>query len=87
MPIYQALEKADGIVENITWDLFRETLIEQAEQVRQRTLVCPVSLHCYISSGAVTGDPKAAAVWWGGQTSGCGQGVLPLLDQITHQAL
>ena len=33
MPIYQCLEKAGGIVENITWDLFRETLIEQAEQV------------------------------------------------------
>ena len=34
MPIYQCLEKADGIVENITWELFRETLLEQAEQVR-----------------------------------------------------
>lgn len=33
MPIYQCLEKAGGIVENITWELFRETLIEQAEQV------------------------------------------------------
>ena len=33
VPIYQALEKAGGIVENITWELFRETLIEQAEQV------------------------------------------------------
>ena len=33
VPIYQCLEKADGIVENITWDLFRQTLIEQAEQV------------------------------------------------------
>jgi phosphomethylpyrimidine synthase len=33
VPIYQCLEKAGGLVENITWDLFRETLIEQAEQV------------------------------------------------------
>ena len=32
VPIYQCLEKAGGIVENITWELFRETLIEQAEQ-------------------------------------------------------
>lgn len=32
VPIYQCLEKADGIVENITWDLFKETLLEQAEQ-------------------------------------------------------
>jgi len=35
VPIYQCLEKADGIVENITWPLFRETLIEQAEQARR----------------------------------------------------
>lgn len=33
VPIYQCLEKAGGIVENITWELFRETLLEQAEQV------------------------------------------------------
>ena len=33
VPIYQCLEKAGGIVENITWELFRETLMEQAEQV------------------------------------------------------
>lgn len=32
MPIYQCLEKAGGIVENITWELFKETLLEQAEQ-------------------------------------------------------
>ena len=37
VPIYQCLEKADGVVENITWELFRETLIEQAEQVQHRT--------------------------------------------------
>jgi phosphomethylpyrimidine synthase len=30
----QALEKAGGVVENITWELFKETLLEQAEQVR-----------------------------------------------------
>ncbi len=32
VPIYQALEKVGGMVENLTWDIFRETLIEQAEQ-------------------------------------------------------
>jgi phosphomethylpyrimidine synthase len=32
VPMYQCLEKAGGVVENITWELFRETLIEQAEQ-------------------------------------------------------
>ncbi|WP_074380864.1 phosphomethylpyrimidine synthase ThiC [Bartonella doshiae] len=32
VPIYQALEKVQGIAENLTWDIFRDTLIEQAEQ-------------------------------------------------------
>jgi len=32
VPIYQALEKVDGKAEDLTWDLFRDTLIEQAEQ-------------------------------------------------------
>jgi phosphomethylpyrimidine synthase len=32
VPIYQALEKVDGKPEELTWDLFRDTLIEQAEQ-------------------------------------------------------
>ncbi|KAL7476728.1 hypothetical protein ACHAW6_002572 [Cyclotella cf. meneghiniana] len=32
VPIYQALEKVDGIAENLTWEVFKETLLEQAEQ-------------------------------------------------------
>lgn len=32
VPIYQALEKVNGRVEDLTWELFRDTLIEQAEQ-------------------------------------------------------
>ena len=32
VPIYQALEKVDGIAENLSWQVFEETLIEQAEQ-------------------------------------------------------
>jgi phosphomethylpyrimidine synthase len=32
VPIYQALEKVGGKAEELTWDIFRETLIEQAEQ-------------------------------------------------------
>ncbi len=32
VPIYQALEKVNGIVEDLTWEIFRDTLIEQAEQ-------------------------------------------------------
>jgi phosphomethylpyrimidine synthase len=32
VPIYQALEKVDGKAEDLTWELYRDTLIEQAEQ-------------------------------------------------------
>ena len=32
VPIYQALEKVGGIAEDLTWDIFRDVLIEQAEQ-------------------------------------------------------
>ncbi|QCU90753.1 phosphomethylpyrimidine synthase ThiC [Thiomicrorhabdus sediminis] len=32
VPIYQALEKVNGIAEDLTWEIFRDTLIEQAEQ-------------------------------------------------------
>ncbi|MEC3909645.1 phosphomethylpyrimidine synthase ThiC [Sphingobium sp. CR2-8] len=32
VPIYQALEKVGGIAEDLTWDIFRDTLVEQAEQ-------------------------------------------------------
>ena len=46
VPIYQALEKADGIAENLTWEIFRDTLIEQAEQgVDYFTIHAGVRLH------------------------------------------
>jgi phosphomethylpyrimidine synthase len=32
VPIYQALEKVGGVAENLSWEIFRDTLIEQAEQ-------------------------------------------------------
>ena len=32
VPIYQALEKVGGVAEELTWELFRDTLVEQAEQ-------------------------------------------------------
>lgn len=32
VPLYQALEKVQGVVEDLTWDIFRETLVEQCEQ-------------------------------------------------------
>ena len=32
VPIYQALEKVNGVIEDLTWEIYRDTLIEQAEQ-------------------------------------------------------
>ncbi len=32
VPIYQTLEKVDGVAEDLTWEIFKDTLIEQAEQ-------------------------------------------------------
>ncbi|QBY45530.1 phosphomethylpyrimidine synthase ThiC [Arsenophonus nasoniae] len=32
VPIYQALEKVNGVAENLSWEIFRDTLLEQAEQ-------------------------------------------------------
>ncbi|MGA1207037.1 MAG: phosphomethylpyrimidine synthase ThiC [Litorivicinaceae bacterium] len=46
VPIYQALEKVLGVAENLTWDVFRDTLIEQAEQgVDYFTIHAGVRLH------------------------------------------
>jgi phosphomethylpyrimidine synthase len=46
VPIYQALEKVGGRPEDLTWDLFRDTLIEQAEQgVDYFTIHAGVRLH------------------------------------------
>ncbi len=46
VPIYQALEKVNGIAEDLSWDVFRDTLIEQAEQgVDYFTIHAGVRLH------------------------------------------
>ncbi len=46
VPIYQALEKVDGKAEELTWEIFRDTLIEQAEQgVDYFTIHAGVRLH------------------------------------------
>jgi phosphomethylpyrimidine synthase len=46
VPIYQALEKVNGIAEDLTWEVFRDTLIEQAEQgVDYFTIHAGVLLH------------------------------------------
>ncbi|MBL38787.1 MAG: phosphomethylpyrimidine synthase ThiC [Xanthomonadales bacterium] len=57
VPIYQALEKVDGTPEDLTWELFRDTLIEQAEQgVDYFTIHAGVRLaHVPLTAGRITG--------------------------------
>jgi len=46
VPIYQALEKVGGVAEELTWDIYRDTLVEQAEQgVDYFTIHAGVRLH------------------------------------------
>lgn len=57
VPIYQALEKVGGIAEDLTWEIFRDTLIEQAEQgVDYFTLHAGVLLrYVHLTANRVTG--------------------------------
>ena len=57
VPIYQALEKVDGKAEELTWEIFRDTLIEQAEQgVDYFTIHAGVRLaHIPLTAKRVTG--------------------------------
>ncbi|MDZ7787672.1 MAG: phosphomethylpyrimidine synthase ThiC [Halofilum sp. (in: g-proteobacteria)] len=57
VPIYQALEKVDGRPEDLTWEVFRDTLIEQAEQgVDYFTIHAGVRLaHIPLTANRVTG--------------------------------
>lgn len=57
VPIYQALEKVNGIAENLTWEIFKDTLIEQAEQgVSYFTIHAGVLLrYIHLTAERVTG--------------------------------
>jgi len=57
VPIYQALEKANGVAEDLTWEMFKDTLIEQAEQgVDYWTIHAGVRLaHIPLSANRTTG--------------------------------
>ncbi len=57
VPLYQALEKVNGIAENLTWEVYRDTLIEQAEQgVDYFTIHAGVRLqHIHLTAKRVTG--------------------------------
>lgn len=57
VPIYQALEKVKGVPEDLTWEVFRDTLIEQAEQgVSYFTIHAGVLLrYIHLTAARVTG--------------------------------
>jgi phosphomethylpyrimidine synthase len=57
VPIYQALEKVGGVAEDLTWEVFRDTLIEQAEQgVDYFTIHAGVLLrYVPLTAGRITG--------------------------------
>ena len=57
VPIYQALEKVGGVAEDLTWEIYRDTLIEQAEQgVDYFTVHAGVRLaHIPLTADRVTG--------------------------------
>ncbi len=57
VPIYQALEKVNGVAEDLSWEIFRDTLIEQAEQgVDYFTIHAGVRLaHVPLTADRVTG--------------------------------
>jgi len=69
VPIYQALEKVDGQVEALTWELFRDTLIEQAEQgvdyftIHAGVLLRYVPLTASRAAGIVSRGGSILAKW------------------------
>jgi phosphomethylpyrimidine synthase len=69
VPIYQALQKVDGKPEELTWELFRDTLVEQAEQgVDYFTIHAGVLLHhipwtAHRATGIVSRGGSIMAKW------------------------
>ena len=57
VPMYQAMEKVNGKAEDLTWDLFRDTLIEQCEQgVDYFTIHCGIRLaNVHLADDRLTG--------------------------------
>lgn len=57
VPMYQAMEKVHGKAENLTWELFRDTLIEQCEQgVDYFTIHCGIRLqNVHLAASRLTG--------------------------------
>ena len=69
VPIYQALEKVKGVAENLTWELFRDTLIEQAEQgvdyftIHAGLLLAHIPLTLKRTTGIVSRGGSILARW------------------------
>ncbi len=69
VPIYQALEKVDGAPEELTWDLYRDTLIEQAEQgvdyftIHAGVLLRYVPMTAKRTTGIVSRGGSIMAAW------------------------
>ena len=69
VPIYQALEKVDGKAEELTWELYRDTLIEQAEQgvdyftIHAGVLLKYVPLTARRTTGIVSRGGSILAKW------------------------
>jgi phosphomethylpyrimidine synthase len=69
VPIYQALEKADGKPENLTWEMFRDTVVEQAEQgvdymtIHAGVLLSYVPLTAERTTGIVSRGGSILAAW------------------------
>jgi phosphomethylpyrimidine synthase len=69
VPIYQALEKVGGIVEDLNWDVYRDTLIEQAEQgvdyftVHAGLLLSHIPLTAKRTTGIVSRGGAILAKW------------------------
>jgi len=69
VPIYQALEKVDGGAEDLTWEVYRDTLIEQAEQgvdyftVHAGVLLRYIPLTAARTTGIVSRGGSILAAW------------------------
>lgn len=69
VPIYQALEKVNGVAEDLTWEVYRDTLIEQAEQgvdyftIHAGVLLCYVPLTANRVTGIVSRGGSIMAQW------------------------
>jgi hypothetical protein len=69
VPIYQALEKVNGVAEDLTWEIFRDTLIEQAEQgvdyftIHAGVRLAWVPMTASRVTGIVVSFPAAVPLW------------------------